>query len=237
LSEVLLKVKNLSKSFGGLRALDHIDLEIPSGQVVGLIGSNGSGKTTLINVLTGVYRIDTGNIEFDGREMQGESVRRRTILGLNRTFQIAGPFKSLTVRENVELAAKYGRGARSTEQSVADILARFDLLELADRVAGTLNGADQRRVDLARALATCPKLLFVDEIAAGLGDSDVRRLITLLKDIQKSGTTLLIVEHLLYFVRKLVDKVYVMDQGKIIFEGEFSAAVKNTQVRSAFLGE
>ena len=226
-------VERLSKRFGAFQALDGLTLELAPGEVLGLVGPNGSGKTTAINVISGVYSADAGSILLDGRSIGGLPIHRRAHLGINRTFQVPKPFKGLTVGENLEVAAVYSRADRA---EIGKCLEFLELAPLVGREAASLNSAQQKRLDLARALIARPRLLLVDELGAGLNPVELQRMAQTLTTIARSGVALLVVEHLLGFLRELTSRVVVMDAGREIFEGSLEIAARDRQVIDVFLG-
>jgi branched-chain amino acid transport system ATP-binding protein len=232
----LLQVDGLVKSFGGFRALDVLSFSVAAGEILGLVGPNGSGKTTCINVISGLYRPDAGSIRFEGQPINGLPSHRLVHAGINRTFQVPRPFHTLTVRENVEIARAYGR-SRDGAADIGTLLSSLDLAAFADQPAGELNSAQQKMLDLARALATGPRLLLVDELAAGLNPAELQRVAAKLKELARSGIALLVVEHLMGFIDQITDRLIVMNAGKEIFEGRLAAAAKDAQVVEVFLGD
>lgn len=231
----LLSVSGLVKKFGGFQALGGANFEVRAGEVLGLVGPNGSGKTTCINVVTGLYRPDGGTLTYEGRPIGGLASHKLVHLGINRTFQIPKPFKSLTVRENIDVAVKYGGG--KFDQS--DLLPLMEFLELdkhAGRLASELTSAQQKMLDLARALATRPKLLCVDELGAGLNPAELEQVAARLRHLARAGLALVVVEHLMDFVDQVTDRLIVLSAGKDIFHGPLSQAVQNKQVVEVFLG-
>jgi len=232
----LLSVDGLVKRFGGFRALDVLSFSLAAGEILGLVGPNGSGKTTCINVISGLYRPDSGTIHFEGRSIGGLPSHRLVHAGINRTFQVPRPFLTLTVRENVEIAMAYGRN-RDRAGDLDALLSSLDLAEFADQPAGQLNSTHQKTLDLARALATGPRLLLVDELAAGLNPAELAHVATKLKELARSGIALLVVEHLMGFIDQITDRIIVMNAGKEIFEGRLADASKNSQVVEVFLGD
>jgi branched-chain amino acid transport system ATP-binding protein len=235
----LLAVDGLIKRFGGFRALDALSFNVRSGEILGLVGPNGSGKTTCINVISGLYRPDGGTIRFAGHPIGGLASHRLVHAGINRTFQVPRPFLTLTVRENVEIALTYGRSReRSSDAGDAGtLLASLDLAAFADKPAGELNSAQQKMLDLCRALATGPRLLLIDELAAGLNPAELERVALRLKELARSGIALLVVEHLMGFIDQITDRIIVMNAGKEIFEGRLADAANNRQVVEVFLGD
>ena len=233
--EPLLKVAGLVKRFGAFRALDGLNLDVAPGEVLGLVGPNGSGKTTCINVISGLYPPDGGEVSFAGTRIGGLPSHRLVHCGINRTFQVPRPFLPLTVRENVEIAGAYGRNPGGEVDALA-LLASLDLDGVAARAAGELNSAQQKMLDLARALATGPRLLLVDELAAGLNPGELDRVAARLRELARAGIALLVVEHLMSFVDQITDRVVVMNAGREIFEGVLGDAVKDPQVVEVYLG-
>ncbi len=233
--EPLLRVERLGKRFGGFRALDGVSFHINRGEVLGLVGPNGSGKTTCINVISGLYAPDAGRVLFAGRSIGGRAPHLLARSGINRTFQSPRPFLSLTVRENVEIAATYGGGGTAAP-AVDVVLERLGLAAEASRRAEDLNSAHQKLLDLARALATGPRLLLVDEIAAGLNPAELLLMADRLRALAADGMALLVVEHLMGFLERVTDRVIVMNAGREIFDGRLAEAVRDTEVVRVFLG-
>jgi len=231
----LLAVDGLVKRFGGFRALDGLNFDLRSGEILGLVGPNGSGKTTCINVISGLYAPDEGEVRLEGRAVGGLPSHRLVHAGINRTFQIPKPFKSLTVRENVAIAVAYGRNPHGRLDADA-VLTLLDLDAVADRAAGDLNSAQQKMLDLARAMAIGPRLLLVDELAAGLNPTELDKVAVKLRELARSGMGLLVVEHLMGFIDQITDRVIVMNAGKGIFEGVLADAVKDPRVVEVFFG-
>ena len=234
-AEPLLRVEGLVKRFGGFRALDELSFHLMPGEILGLVGPNGSGKTTCINVLSGLYPPDGGTLTYAGREIGGLKSHRLVHLGINRTFQVPKPFLTLTVAENVEVAAAYGR-SQGGAADVAGLLASLELDGQASRPAAELNSVQQKMLDLARALATGPRLLCVDELAAGLNPAELDRVAARLRALAESGVALLVVEHLMGFIDQVTDRVIVLNAGHEIFEGVLADAVRDRQVVEVFLG-
>jgi len=231
----LLTVTNLAKKFGSFQALEDVSFDVRPGEVLGLVGPNGSGKTTCINVITGLYRPNAGSIQYQGQPIGGLAPHKLAHLGINRSFQIPKPFKSLTVRENLEVALKYG----SKSSSPGDLAPLMDFLELdkhAGRLASELTSAQQKMLDLGRALATRPRLLCVDELGAGLNPAELEQVSDRLRKLARAGLALLVVEHLMDFVDRVTDRLIVLSAGRDIFSGSLSQATQNKQVVEVFLG-
>ena len=231
----ILEVTKLVKRFGGFYALDGLSFHVVPGEILGLVGPNGSGKTTAINVISGLYAPDGGEVTFDGASIGGVASHRLVHNGINRTFQVPKPFMSLTVRENVKVALAYGRPAVAPP-TVEALLEEYRLADLAERPASELNSAQQKMLDLTRALATRPRLLLLDELAAGLNPAELEWIAGRIKLLAASGIAIIVVEHLMGFIEHITDRVIVLNAGKEIFEGKLAAAVKEPQVIEVFLG-
>jgi len=230
----LLVVEDLVKRFGGFRALDGVTFHLAPGEVLGLVGPNGSGKTTCINVISGLYPPDGGRVTYQGRAIGGVASHALARRGINRTFQSPKPFLSLSVLENVTVAATYGNAGPAPDLDA--LLASLELDTLADRPAGELNSAQQKTLDLARALATGPRVLLVDELAAGLNPAELGRMADRLRALAGAGMALLVVEHLMGFIDRVTDRVVVMNAGREFFEGTLATAIKDPEVIRVFLG-
>jgi branched-chain amino acid transport system ATP-binding protein len=233
-SAPILDVSKLVKRFGGFYALDGLSFHVSSGEILGLVGPNGSGKTTAINVISGLYAPDGGEVVLEGASIGGVASHRLVHRGINRTFQVPKPFLSLTVRQNVEVALAYGGAAAAPV--LADLLEEYRLRELADRPASDLNSSQQKMLDLVRALATRPRLLLLDELAAGLNPAELDWIAERIKALAKSGMAIIVVEHLMGFIEHITDRVIVLNAGKEIFDGKLAVAVKVPQVIEVFLG-
>jgi branched-chain amino acid transport system ATP-binding protein len=231
----ILNVDKLVKRFGGFTALDGLTFHVVSGEILGLVGPNGSGKTTAINVVSGLYAPDGGDVTFDGAAIGGTASHKLVHRGINRTFQVPKPFMSLSVRENVEVAAAYGN-ATATPASIDALLEEYRLSDLAHRPAADLNSAQQKMLDLTRALATAPRLLLLDELAAGLNPTELDWIAERIKALATKGMAIIVVEHLMGFIEHITDRVIVMNAGREIFEGKLAEAVKQPQVIEVFLG-
>jgi len=229
----VLEVRDVTRYFGAFQALGGVSLEVPAGSAVGLVGPNGSGKTTLINVVSGVHPATKGKVLLSGEDLENLSPTRRVHKGLNRTFQVPRPLKSLTVAENVAVAA---RSCRPGSLFGEDPLDFVGLSAQRSTPAGTLTTGSQKLLDLARALATGPDLLLVDELGAGLSDAELEVVAKLLRSLASMGLALVVVEHLLGFLEAVVDSVIVLDAGRDIFHGTLKEAVSDPRVIEVFLG-
>jgi branched-chain amino acid transport system ATP-binding protein len=231
----ILDVSGLVKRFGGFRALDGLNFHVTHGEILGLVGPNGSGKTTAINVISGLYAPDGGTITFDGVAIGGIASHKLVHRGINRTFQVPKPFQSLTVRQNIEIARAYGEPA-SPSPSLESLIAEYKLQDVADRPAADLNSVQQKILDLVRALATGPRLLLLDELAAGLNPTELDWIAGKIRQLADGGISIIVVEHLMGFIEQITDRVIVLSAGKEIFEGKLAVAVKVPQVIEVFLG-
>ena len=237
-SRMILKLENLSKSFDSIRAIDAVDLEVMQGEALGVIGPNGAGKTTLFNLVTGLLKPDTGSIWFDGRDITRAPPRVRCIAGIGRSFQIPHPFESLTVFENLLVAAIHGRRQREPQviDACGEILERTGLIAFANRRAGMLNLLGRKRLELARALASAPRLLLLDEIAGGLSEAECAELVQLVQDIKKAGMTIVWVEHIMHVLVAVVSRLAVLNFGRKIVEGESRSVMASAEVREIYMG-
>jgi branched-chain amino acid transport system ATP-binding protein len=237
----LLEIKGLSKSFGGLMALFNLDFEVNEREIVGLIGPNGSGKTTLFNTIMGSLGCDQGNILFRGQDITGLKPYQVCQKGIARTFQLTKPFNRMTCIENVMVGMSFGNNPASgiiqTKKGAKSIL-KFVGLEGKEQVpASALNLNERKRMELARALATRPKLLLLDEIMAGLNPAEINMALCLLREINDSGVTIVIVEHVMKVLLGVSNRVAVLDSGKKIAEGTPQEVVKNQDVIKAYFGK
>jgi branched-chain amino acid transport system ATP-binding protein len=237
----ILEVEDVSKDFGGLRALADVSLALEEGCILGLIGPNGSGKTTLFNVITGFLKPTSGRVIFSGEDITGHAPYKACKAGIARTFQLSRTFSSMTVLDNVAITLMNGREPlNSMKQARADaepILALTGLTEKRLMKSGTLGLVDRKRVELARALGAKPKLLLLDEMMAGLNLREIEDVMKLVQGIRHSGTTIIVVEHVMKAVLGISDRVMVLNAGKKIFEGTPREVINDQQVIEAYLGE
>ena len=237
---MLLELTQVSRSFGGLAAVKAVDLQVESGEIVGLIGPNGAGKTTLFNLITGTFRPNRGTIVFQGRDITGLAPHARCKLGIARTFQLVRPFPNLTVLDNVAVGSVYGRqpaaSRRAAEAAARETLELLGLSDRADQVARTLTLVDRKRLELARALATRPRMLLLDELLAGLNPSEVVSAMGLVRGIRDSGVTIIMVEHLVKALFGVSDRVAVLSAGEKICEGTPDYVAQDRRVIDAYLG-
>ena len=234
----MLEVVGLTRRFGGLLAVDGVGLSVPAGGIVALIGPNGAGKTTTFAAISGFVRADTGRVLLGGRDVTFWPPARIAAAGMVRTFQITQPFAGLTVAENIRVGAFLRLADRHAAMARArEIGTRLGLAASLDRPAASLTVAGRKRLELARALATSPKLLLLDEVMAGLNPSEVEALIALIREIRAGGVAILLIEHLMQAVAALADHVYVLAQGRMIAEGPARAIAGDARVIEAYLGQ
>ena len=232
----LLTVKSVTKRFGGLVALNDVSFDVKEGEIVGVIGPNGAGKTTLFNVITGFYHPDSGQIIFDGVNITKHRPDQICALGLTRTFQLVKPFKDLTVFENVLIGAMLRRSKSSAFEKAENVLKDMNLERVRNVPVKNLPVAERKIVEAARALATEPKMMLLDEVAAGLNPTESVRILETLKRVKDQGVTLCLVEHVMRFIMGVSDRIIVLDRGVKIAEGTPSEIAANETVIQAYLG-
>ena len=234
----ILEVQGLTKHFGGLTAVRDLNFSLQEGEILGLIGPNGAGKTTAFNLISGFLRPSAGKIIFQGESLVGLEPHQICLKGLTRTFQIVQPFYTLTVLDNVGIGAFSHRKKFSrARQKALEVLDYVGLIEFQNRRAGSLPIASQKRLELAKALATDPKLLLLDEVMAGLTATEIAQVLSIIRKIRESGITLFLIEHVMHAVMSISDRIIVLHHGEKIGEGSPQQVAKDKKVMDAYLGE
>jgi branched-chain amino acid transport system ATP-binding protein len=241
----LLTAVGLAKHFGGFVALENIDLQVMAGERLGLIGPNGSGKSTLVNCLCGTLRHDSGSITFDGRRLDGVAAHQRTRRGLARSFQLPKPFRSLSLVDNLHIPLRYAVNARpgqrlsavAIEERALRLLTDVGLADKARRLPRDLTQVEMRKLELARAVASAPRLLFADEAMAGLSPSEVEEILGVLFRLNEGGITIVLIEHIMRAVMSFSTRLVVLVAGRKIADAAPEEAIRNPEVERAYLGE
>ena len=234
----LLEIRAVSKSFRGLKAVSNVSFPVPGGSIVGLIGPNGAGKTTLFNVIAGAFAPDSGQVVLEGRAIQALRPDQVCAAGIGRTFQIVKPFPGLTVLENVVVGALHRTGSvREAEEKSLQILETLQLAEKCNLPASTLTLPDRKRLEVARALATRPRLLLLDEVMAGLRPTECDQLVEVFRRLNGAGLTILLIEHVMRAVMKLAQDIIVLHHGEVVARGAPAQVVRDPAVLECYLGE
>jgi branched-chain amino acid transport system permease protein len=236
--DIVLEVRNLSRAFGGLKAVQDVSFKLRRNEILGIIGPNGAGKTTVFNLLNGFLRPDQGEILIDGRNMSGRKPHELCEAGIGRTFQIMRPFQRMSIADNVVVGA-YVRTRTDAEarQLAAEAIARVGLSDISERIAGELTTKELRLMELARALAGQPRILLLDETLAGLGHDEANEVVAVIQRLAQGGMTIAIIEHTMQAMVRLVDSFLVLDHGAVIVEGEPEAVTRDSRVIEAYLGK
>lgn len=234
----LLALKGVSKSFGALKVTDDIHISVTEGEVLGILGPNGAGKTTLFNLISGDVKVDAGVIEFNGRSINGAAPFQRCRDGIGRSYQVPQPFGAMSVFENLVTAACFGAQVPEKEAwDIAwDVLQQTGLQRHANTPAGSLTLLNRKRLELARALSTRPRLLLLDEIAGGLTEHEAHELVEELKRIKQSGMTMIWIEHVVHALLSVADRLLVINFGKTLCEGHPEAVMQDAEVRRVYMG-
>ena len=234
----VLMAQGLVKRFGSLRALDDVSFQVAPGEVVGVVGPNGAGKTTLFGALAGTFPISEGRIAYDGAPITHTSAEARCRLGIARTYQVPRPFLGMTVFENILVAAQAGGGVSRAEASdhVASVLDQTGLMSLANTPAAATGLLDRKRLEVARAMATRPKVILLDEIGGGLTEAELVQLIELISGLKDQGMTIVWIEHILHALLQVIERLVCMAEGRVLAEGDPAEVMQDEAVRSAYLG-
>src|SRR5262245_9151102 len=234
----ILALEKISKRFGAVVIAEGIDLALADGEALGVIGPNGAGKTTLFGIAAGTVKPDAGRVVLAGDDVTRLTPERRCRLGLARSFQIPQPFGGMTVFENVVVAAAFGggRSERDVYNDCADVLRRCGLADKANRAAGALTLLDRKRLELARALATRPRVLLLDEVAGGLTEQECLSLVALIKEVRATGVSIVWIEHVVHALLAVVDRLVVLHQGRFIAQGDPNVVIRDAAVREIYMG-
>lgn len=236
---MILQVDNVTKQFGGLTAVKSVSFDLPEGEILGLLGPNGAGKTTLFNCINGVYPPTRGRVIFRGQEITGFRPYQAARLGMARTHQIVRPLNELSVRDNVVVGACYGReglGLGAAQRVADEVLALVGLYERRDQLAGSLNVAQKKRLEMARALSSRPYLLLLDEVLAGLNTTEVTGMLETIRQIRHQGVTIIMIEHIMHAIMNLSHRILVLNYGELIAQGPPAVVAQNPTVIEAYLG-
>ena len=234
----MLELQSVSKSYGALKVTDGISLSVTQGQTLGILGPNGAGKTTLFNLISGDVRCDRGQVLYDGRDITTLKAHQRCRAGIGRSYQVPQPFGNMTVFENLVTAACFGGGQHEREawETAHQVLQQTGLLPHANKPAGGLTLLNRKRLELARALATKPKLLLLDEIAGGLTEHEAKQLVDELQRIKAQGVTMIWIEHVVHALLSIADRLFVINFGQKLAEGEPRAVMDDAEVKRVYMG-
>ncbi|MGP9783140.1 ABC transporter ATP-binding protein [Glutamicibacter sp. AOP12-B1-11] len=233
----LLSVENVTKRFGGIQAVGGVSLELGHQEIIGIIGPNGAGKTSFFNLLSGMFIPDTGKVTFDGKDITGTDPATRARMGVGRTFQVVRPFKGMSVAENVMVPLLVNDpGVSKAHRKAMELLGDLGIAQLADTPTEALTLAQRKRVEVARALATEPKLLLLDEVLAGLNSREVIDVLPFVTTVRDRGVSILMIEHIVSAVMEVSDRMMVLDHGKVLAVGDPQTVIKDPKVIEAYLG-
>ncbi len=233
----LLSLENLSKRYGALVVADAVSLDVTKGEIVGILGPNGAGKTTLFNLIAGTVKADTGRVLFKGQDITSAGVAVRCKSGISRSFQVPHPFNGMTVFENILVGAAFGRAAADPESHALKVMELTGMKARANQLASSITLLERKRLELARALATEPELLLLDEIAGGLTDRECQSLLGAIRDVHASGVTIVWIEHVVHALLSVAQRLVVLNFGKLIADGKPDDVMKSKDVKSVYLGE
>jgi branched-chain amino acid transport system ATP-binding protein len=234
----LLSVQNISKNFGSLKVTNNLSFDLKEGEAIGILGPNGAGKTTLFNLVSGDIKPDSGEIFLNGKSILSLSPSERCLEGFGRTYQIPHPFEGMSVFENVLVGAVFGNNysEKQAEELALYVLEETGLINKAEVLAGTLSLLERKRLELAKALATQPKILLLDEIAGGLTEHEVHDLIELIQKIRKKGVSIIWIEHIVHALLSVVDRLIAINFGEILIEGDPQMVMNSPEVKEVYMG-
>jgi branched-chain amino acid transport system ATP-binding protein len=237
LAMTLLALENLNKRYGALVVTDGVSLSVSKGEIVGILGPNGAGKTTLFNVIAGTVRPDSGRVAFRGSDISHKGAAARCKLGISRSFQVPHPFNGMTVFENILVGAAFGRAGHDPEAHALTVMELTGMKAKANQLAGSITLLERKRLELARALATEPELLLLDEIAGGLTERECQSLLSAIRDVHASGVTIVWIEHVVHALLSVAQRLVVLNFGKLIADGTPHDVMNSRDVKSVYLGE
>ncbi|HOJ50407.1 MAG TPA: ABC transporter ATP-binding protein [Spirochaetota bacterium] len=238
--KIILETRGITKYFGGLRAVYNISLKLNEKNILAIIGPNGAGKTTTFNLISGVFPVSSGNIIFEGKDITKTNPAERCHLGIGRTFQIMQPFEDMSVLENITTGALFGRhkySLKEAKQKSLEIAKRFGLFEYKDFVGSKLPLAYRKKLEIARAYATSPKVMLLDEVMEGLNPAEAREMIETIFSLRDEGISIIMIDHIMFTIKELADWVIVMNYGEKLTEGKYDDVVKSKEVIEAYLGK
>ncbi len=233
----LLALNNLNKRYGALVVTDGVSFDVAKGEIVGILGPNGAGKTTLFNLVTGTVLPNSGRVVFKGEDISNQDAARRCKQGISRSFQVPQPFNGMTVFENILVGATFGRTSANPESHALQVLELTGMKAKANQLAGSITLLERKRLELARALATEPELLLLDEIAGGLTERECQSLLSAIRDVHASGVTIVWIEHVVHALLSVAQRLVVLNFGKLIADGKPEAVMNSREVKSVYLGE
>ncbi len=233
----LLSLENLNKRYGALVVTDAVNLTVEKGEIVGILGPNGAGKTTLFNLVAGTVRPDAGRVNFKSQDVSAHGAAARCKLGISRSFQVPHPFNGMTVFENILVGAAFGRAADDPESHALKVMELTGMNAKANHLASSITLLERKRLELARALATEPELLLLDEIAGGLTDRECQSLLSAIRDVHASGVTIVWIEHVVHALLSVAQRLVVLNFGKLIADGKPEDVMNSKDVKSVYLGE
>jgi branched-chain amino acid transport system ATP-binding protein len=234
---VLLQLENLNKKYGALVVTDAVSLTVQQGEIVGILGPNGAGKTTLFNLIAGTVAPDNGRVLFKDRDVSATNAAARCKFGISRSFQVPHPFNGMTVFENILVGATFGRAAEDPETHALKVMELTGMRGKANQLAGSISLLERKRLEMARALATEPELLLLDEIAGGLTERECQSLLAAIRDVHASGVTIVWIEHVVHALLSVAQRLVVLNFGKLIADGTPHDVMNSKDVKSVYLGE